>query len=438
MQHSLTTLAGLERRLEISLPDENVAAEVDKRLKGLMRTVKLKGFRPGKVPYAVVKAQYADQVHMEAVERLIQNSVSESIDELHLRPAARPRIEPIQMMPGAELKFAALFEVLPEIKLQPLDSLQYERPAATISDADVEQMIERMRQQRPKFSAIDRAAKATDRATIDYEGRIDGVVFPGGKGEGLQVVLGAGAILPELDQALHGMSAGESKSIAARFPDNYGSAAVAGKQALFDIKLNTVEEASTPPLDVEFVRAVGLPEGGVDELRAEVRKGLERELADTVQARARESLMDALYKSNPLELPKVLVDEQVMDIQQQMQQRLNRSWPEGKAPGRELFEESARKRVALGLIIGEIVRTNELKPDRQQVEARLRAATAGARDPDQLRRQYLQSREAMRQLEAGALEDAAISFVQSHAKVAEKPSNFAELSGGGHNAGNVA
>jgi trigger factor len=297
-------------------------------------------------------------------------------------------------------------------------------------------MIARLRKQRPVHVAVERAARVGDRVSIDYEGRIEGAVFPGGKGEGMQVVLGAGTILPELDAALHGMSAGQSNTVAARFPDNYGAASVAGKVAEFDLRVTAVEEPSLPALDAQFVSSLGLSDGSVDALRAEVRRGMERELAEQVRARARESVLEALYRANPLELPKVLVDEQVQELQSQMQRRLGAQAGQVPAPGN--LDGPARKRVALGLIIGELVRANQIKPDRQQVEARLAAALQGSRDPEQLRRQYVQSREAMQQLEAGALEDAAISFVLSQATAIEKPSNFGELAGYDPAAGSAA
>lgn len=428
MEHSLSTLSGLERRLEIAVPADQVSAETEQRLKRLMRSVRIKGFRAGKVPYAVVRSQYGDQAHMEAVEQLMQRGVSESMGKLQLRPAAAPRIEPIQFAPGEELRFAALFEVLPEIRLQSLSEIQYTRPSASVSDEDVDAMIERMRKQRPVYTAVQRAAQAGDRVSIAFEGRIDGTVFPGGKGDDLKVVLGAGTILPELDAALHGMSVGESKTVPAKFPEEYGASSVAGKQAEFDLRVTAVEQSTLPPLDEAFVRALGLAEGGLVELRAEVRKGMERELAEHVRGQARDSLLDALYKAHPLELPKVLIDEQVQELQSQTGRRMGVQNAE-QLPARDLFEEPARRRVALGLLLGEVIRANELKPDRQQVEARLAAAVQGSRDPDQLRRQYLQSREAMQQLESGALEDAAISFMLSQAKALEKPSNFNELAG---------
>jgi trigger factor len=430
MDPSLTHTGALERRLEVAVPGERVNAAVDERLKRLARNARIKGFRPGKVPYAVVKTQYAGQVHAEAVEQLMQTSFAESVDKLQLRPASSPRLEPINATPGGELRYAAVFEVLPEVKLQPIESLQVERPVAQVTDTDVDQMLERMRKQRPNYALVERAAQATDRITMEYEGRIDGVVFPGGKGADMKVVLGAGTILAELDQALHGMSAGESKTVTARFPENYGAKAVAGRSAQFDVKVTAVEAQSLPALDQAFARSLGLKEGGVEELRAEVRRGMERELQQAAQARSRESLLEKLYQANPLELPKVLVDEQVQELQLQMARRLGLQKLE-QMPPREPYEQPARKRVALGLLIGDVVRAQQLKPDRERVEARLNAAVTGSEDPAALRRQYLQSREAMQQLEAAALEDAAIDWMLSQAKMIDKPATFGELCGFG-------
>jgi trigger factor len=437
MDLSLTTTSGLERRLEVSLPGERVAAEVDQRLRQLARSVRIKGFRAGKVPYAVVKTQYAGQVHAEAVQELMQSSFAEAVTAKQLRPAASPRIEPITVAPGGELRFAAIFEVLPEIRIQPLDSLRVERPTATVGTTDVDEMLERMRQQKPEFSVVERAARASDRVTIDFEGRIAGEVFPGGKGEGMKVTLGTGGILAELDAALHGMAVGESKTVATRFPDDYGAKVVAGKQAEFDLKVTAVEEQKLPELDDNFARAVGLPTGGISELRVEIQKGMERELAESTRIKMRDQLLDALYKANPLEVPRVLIDEQVRELQVQMLRRMGVQKLE-QMPPREPYEEPARKRVALGLIIGEIVRAQSFKLDRERVEARLTAAVAGSEDPENLRRQYLQSREAMQQIESAALEDQALDWALSQAKITDKPSSFRELTGYGQSAGSPA
>ncbi len=430
MQVSLVSTNGLERRLEVTVPGELVASRVDQRLKDLARTARLKGFRPGKVPFAVVRKQFGGQVHSEAVTDLMQKSFAEAVSQERLRPAGDPRIEPLQVAPGEELRYAAVFEVLPEIALKPLDAHSVNRPTAAVTEADIDAMIESMRKQKPIFTAVDRAAATTDRVTIAFEGRIDGEVFPGGKGEELHVILGAGTILQELDAALHGMKVGEHKQVPARFPDNYAATAVAGKDAVFDLTVKLIEEQSLPVLDEAFVRGFGLAEGGMPEFRTQVRATMEQEVADTAQQRVREQLLELIYKANPLELPRVLVDEQVRDLQVQVLRRMGVQKIE-QMPPREPYEEPARKRVALGLIIGEIVRANGIKVDRSRVERRLHAAAAAHPDPEAVRRQYLQSREAMGQLETASLEDQALDWVLTQVKVIEVPSSFADLTGFG-------
>jgi trigger factor len=430
MQVSLVSTNGLERRLEVTVPGEIVERRVDQQLKDLARTARLKGFRPGKVPFAVVRKQYGGQVHSEAVTDLMQRSFAEAVAQAKLRPAGDPRIEPIQVAPGAELRYAAVFEVLPEIALQPLEGVTIERPVAEVTEADVDAMLESMRKQKPIFTDVDRPAAESDRVTIAFEGRIDGEVFPGGKGEELHVVLGAGTILAELDEALRGMSVGEEKTVPARFPDDYGAQAVAGKDAVFTLRVKQVQAQSLPEIDEEFVRGFGLAEGGVPEFRAQVRATMEREVADTAQQRVRAQLMEALYANNPLELPKVLIDEQVRELQVQMLRRMGIQKVE-QLPPREPYEAPARKRVALGLIIGEIVRANAIRVDRGRVEQRLGAVVASYPDPDTVRRQYLQSREAMAQLESAVLEDQALDWVQSRVQLVDIPASFADLTGFG-------
>lgn len=430
MQVSLVSTNGLERRLEVTVPGEVISHRVDQQLKNLARTVRLKGFRQGKVPYAVVAKQYGGQVHSEAITDLMQKSFAEAVTQQKLRPAGDPRIEPLQVQPGAELRYAAVFEVLPEIALNPLEGLSVEKSSAAVTDSDVDAMLESMRKQKPIFTAVDRAAELNDRVTIAFEGRIDGEVFPGGNGDDLKVVLGAGSILPELDAALAGMKMGDEKQVAARFPDDYGAKTVAGKDAQFSVKVNVVEAQSLPALDEAFIRAFGMQEGGLSEFRAQVRASMEREVADTAQQRVREKLLDTLHKANPLELPKVLVDEQIRELQVQMLRRMGVQKVE-QLPPREPYEEPARKRVALGLIIGEIVRAHGIRVDRSRVEQRLNAVVASYPDPETVRRQYLQSREAMAQLESAVLEDQALDWVQSQMQVVDKPTSFAEMTGFG-------
>ena len=430
MQASVTTTHGLERRLEVAVPGERVAGEVDQRLKRLARTARLKGFRPGKVPFAVVRQQFGSQVHAQTVSDLMQSTFAEAVSQHRLRPAGGPRIEPIAVEPGSELRYAAIFEVLPDVTLKPLDAIAVERPVATVSDEDVEAMLQSMRAQRPLFTLVERAAQQDDRVTIDYEGRIDGSVFPGGKGEGMQVTIGAHRILAEIEQALIGMAAGDSKTIPALFPEDYGAKAVAGKAAEFDLKLVKVEERSLPPVDADFARAFGVADGDLERLRSEIRSNMERELEEAVRARLREQLFNALYRDNPLDVPHSMLEEQIGEMQAQTARRFGAQDPQ-QAPGREAFEPGARKRVVLGLLLSEIVRAQGLKVDRARVEQRLEALIAAHPDPQEARRQYLASREAMQQIESSALEDQALDWALTQVKVVDRPSSFRELTGFG-------
>ncbi len=432
MQISVTKTKGLERRLEVAVPGERVASEVNARLKRLARTARLKGFRPGKVPFAVVRQQFGSQVHAEAVNDLMQSTFAEAVSQQKLRPAGGPRIEPIAAAPGAELRYAATFEILPEVVLHPLESIAVERPAASVEEADIDAMLESMRAQRPNFTEVQRPAQQGDRVTVDFEGRIDGQVFPGGKADGYPVVIGAHRVLPEFEQGLIGMSAGETRTIQASFPADYGAPAVAGKAAEFELKVSRVEEHALPPVDEAFAQAFGVQQGGVPELRREVRSSMERELAEAVRARVREQLFDALYRDNPLEIPHSMLDAQIRDLQVQALRRQG-TQDLSKAPPRESLEPGARRRVALGLLIGEIVRQQGIKVDRARVEQKLDAVSASYPDPQQARRQYLASREAMEQLESGALEDQVIDWALTQVKVIDKPSSFRELTGFGHN-----
>jgi|CZKO01.1.fsa_nt_gi trigger factor len=430
MQVSVTTTKGLERRLEVAVPGERVAGEVDARLKRIARTARINGFRPGKVPYAVVRQQYGTQVHAETVNDLMQSSFAEAVSQQKLRPAGGPRIEPIAVAPGTELRYAAIFEILPEVMLHPLEGIAVERPTAQVGEQDIDAMLESMRSQRPVFSEVERAAQDGDRVALDFEGRVDGMVFPGGKGEGMSVTIGAHRVLPEIEQALVGMSVGEAKTIPAHFPEDYGAASVAGKSAEFDLKLTKIEERSLPAIDEAFVRAFGVQEGGVPELRAEVRKSMERELAEASRSRVREQLFDALYRDNPLEVPQSMLEAQIRELQAQAMRRMGTQDP-ARAPPRDSLEAGARRRVALGLLIGEIARQQSLKVDRERVEQKLEAISASYPDPQQARRQYLASREAMEQLESAALEDQALDWALTQVKVVDKSSTFRELTGFG-------
>ncbi len=429
MQISLTA-DGLERRLEVAVPADEVQREVEERLKRLSRTARLKGFRPGKAPFAVVRQQFGEQVHAEVIGDLMRSSFAEAVSQEHLKPATGPRIEPITMQPGTELKYAAVFEVLPEVKLKPLDGIVVERPSASIDESDIDTMIESMRRQRPVFTAVERPARDSDRVTVDYDGRIDGKPFEGGEGRDASFVIGSGRVLPELEAAVAGASTGEARTASVRYPDSHANKQLAGRTAEFTVTVKKVEEQSLPSVDEEFCRAFGVASGGIDTLRSEVRKSMERELGERVRDRLRSQVMDALYRDNPLEVPRAMVADTIGRLQVEMAQRIG-ARDVNQLPARDAFEEPARRRVALSVIIGEIVRAEDLQVDRDKVQSRLVELAAAYPNPEEARRAYLQNTEAMRQLESAVLEDQALDAVLARARITERAMSFKELTGFG-------
>jgi trigger factor len=430
MQVSVTATGGLERRLEVAVPAQEVASEVEQRLKRISRTARLKGFRPGKAPIGVVRRQFGDQVHSEVIGDLMRSTFNEAVTQENLKPAAGPRIEPIALEPGSDLRYAAIFEVMPEVRLRPMDALKIERPVASVADADIDSMIENMRAQRPKFAEVQRPSKDTDRVTLDFEGLVDGQPFEGGQGQDVNFVLGAGRMLPDFEAGVRGSAPGEKREIKVNFPAGYAKGELGGKTATFTIHVKKVEEQSLPEVDEEFCRAFGVEDGSLATLRSEVRANMENELTNLVRSKLRSQVLEALYRENTIEVPRTLVDEQIRELQVDMARRIGAK-DVNQLPPRESFEEPARRRVALGLLVGEIVRTEQLKVDRERVLARVTELVAQYPNPEEMRRAYLQSAEAMRQIESAVLEDQVVDWVVARAKVTERASSFKELTGFG-------
>jgi trigger factor len=426
MQVQLTATGGLERRLEVAIPAAQVDGEVAQRLNKISRTARLKGFRPGKAPIAVIRQQYGEQVHGEVINDLMRASFSEAVAREKLNPAGGPRIEPIAMGPGVDLKYAAVFEVLPEVKLKPLSELAIEKPIASVSDKDLEAMIDTLRKQRPVFNDVTRAAAANDRVTVDFTGKIDGQEFDGGAGQEVPIVIGAGRVMKEFEDALIGASAGDSRTFSASFAADHTNPKLAGKTATFDVKIGKVEEQLPAPLDEGFAKSFGIADGNLETLRAEVRANMERELAEAIRQKMRTQVLEGLYKNNPLELPRQLVEEQLQELQVEMLRRAGVRDAK-QLPPREPFEEPARRRVALSLLMSELVRTANLKVSRESVQEKLNELSASYSNPEEVRRNYLQNPDAMRQIEAQVLEGQAMDWVVGQAKVTEKSATFGEL-----------
>jgi len=426
MQVSVETTSALERQMEVSVPRERVEQAIDERLKRVSRTAKLKGFRPGKVPFKVVKQQFGAQVRQEVLSDLMQKSFAEAVSQEKLSPATSPRIEPIALGPDDDLRYRAVFEVFPQIELKGVEGIAVSRPAAEVTDADVEAMVQNLREQRPRFDVVERESREGDRVTMDFEGAIDGATFEGSSGVDVAVLLGGGRMLKDFESGISGMKAGERRRIEVPYPADYHNAALAGKTASFDVHVKKVEEKRLPELDEDFCRDYGVLDGGIEQLQREVTDNMRRELADNIRARVRQQLLDGLLAANPVEVPKSLVDAQVREMQVDAARRAGAT-DASQIPAADPFVEPARRRVAIGLLIGELIRSRGIKLDPAKVDARLTELASSYPDPEGMVKAYRQNADALRQVENLVLEDQVVDFLLEQAKVTEQRATFKDL-----------
>jgi trigger factor len=426
MQVSVQSTGALERRMEVQVPAARIEKAVDERLRDVGRTARLKGFRPGKAPLNVVRRQFGSQIHREVVSEMLQASFSEAVAQQKLSPAGGPRIEPISMGEGQDLKYAAIFEILPEIALKGLDSLKLDRPVAEVTEADIDAMIESLRKQRPNWKAVTRAARKGDRVTVDFAGTIEGQPFDGGKAEGARIVLGEGRMLPEFENGLLDRESGAEISVDVRFPDDYHAKAVAGKTAVFKINVKAVEEQEIPELDDAFCAAFGVQEGGIAKLREDVTDNMRRELAENVRARLKSQVLDQLLAANPVELPGSMVEGQIRELQIDAARRMGIR-DAAKIPPREPFVETAKRRVALGLLVSEIIRSEKIQLDRARVNTRLEETASSYDNPQEVMRNFRENHDMMHHIEGLVLEDQVVDWLLARAKLTERPTTFKEL-----------
>ena len=426
MQVSVESTGKLERRMQVQVPAERVSQEIAARLKNISRTARLNGFRPGKAPLKVIRQQFGSQIHREVIGELLQSSYAEAVTQKQLTPAGSPRIEPQSMDEGQDLKYIATFEVFPEVVLQPMETLEVDKVTAEVTESDIDAMIERLRKQQMKYSAVNRGAANGDKVIIDFEGAIDGVTFAGGKGENIAIVLGEGRMLPELEQGLIGATPGEKRDVTVNFPADYRATELAGKQAIFAAEVKSIEEPVLPEVDEEFCKAFGVTEGGLPKLREDVAANMRRELEQALRNRNKAAVMEKLYAANPTEVPNVLIEGQIRDMQVEAMRRAGTK-DVAQAPPREPFVEPARRRVALGLLLNDVIRKENLVVDRARVNDRLDEMVSAYGDAGAMKRAYMQNAEAMRQVESLALEDQAVDWILEHAKVHEVKSTFKQL-----------
>ena len=433
---NVENLGTLERRVSMSVPVADVERQVSERLKKLARDVRMPGFRPGKVPMKLVEKTYGPQVRNEVLGDAVQKSFSEVVKEAKLKVAGYPRIERKDESNDKSLEFSATFEIYPEVKVGDLAAVTIEQPKTAVTDTDVDKTIEILRKQRTSFVSVARAAQDGDRLAVDFEGRLDGQPFEGGSASGYQFMLGQGGMLPEFEAAARGMAPGESKTFPLRFPDDYHGKAVAGKQVSFELKLKSVDEPRLPALDADFAKALGVADGDLAKMRAEVRANVEREVKKRVDARLKQQALQALIDTTPLELPKSLVEAE-------SQQLLERAVADLQARGMKpeqlpqlnlqpaAFAETAKRRVALGLIIGELARSESLQPKPAEVRAMVEQEAQTYESPAEVVKWFYMQPQRLSEMEGAALEANVVKWVLSKAKAADKDIAFDELMGAG-------
>lgn len=425
MQVSVESTSALERRMTVGVPADRIEAAVAKRLQQTARKAKVPGFRPGKVPMSVIRQRYEGAARQEALGDLIQETYYEAVIAQKLNPAGAPAVEPKVFEQGKDLEYVATFEVYPEIALAGFESINVERLQAEVQDADLDKMLDVLRKQNTRYEPADRAAENGDQINIDFVGKLDGVAFPGGSAKGTGLVLGSGRMIPGFEEALDGVKAGDERVITPTFPEDYQNLELAGKTAEFTVTVNSVSAAQLPELNEEFFNLFGVKEGGLEGFRAEVRKNMERELAQAIKSKVKTQVMDGLIAANSIEVPKALIAGEVDRLRHQAVQQFGGRLDPQQLPA-ELFEEQAKRRVALGLIIAEVVKKFELKPDEAKVRSLIEEMASAYQEPEQVIQWYYKNEQQMAEVQSVVLEDQVVDTVLAQAKVADKAVSYEE------------
>ncbi len=432
MQVSVETTGQLERRIRIAIPRAQIETEVENRLKRIARTAKLHGFRPGKVPMKIVVQQYAGQIRQEVISEAGSQRINETLRAQQVRIAGYPRIEPAADAGSAdELEFTAVFEVYPDVVIGSLSDIKIERPVVQVSEQDVDKTIEILRRQRATYVSVERAAQTDDQVNIDYRGKIAEESFVGNEAAGYIVTLGKGQTLAEFDSAIVAMKPGETKSFDVTFPADYQGKEVAGKTATFEVTLNKVFEPKLPDVGSEFAQALGVEDGDVLKMRAEVRTNIEREVEKRIENKLKEQIMQALLTAVPVSVPRALMDAEIERLAQQMRQDMQSRGIQGAdiALPPEFFEAQAQRRVSLGLILAEVVKANDLKVDPDQVRKQVEAHASSYEQPEQVVAWYYENPTRLAEVESLALEQNVVSWALKQVRVEDKTTPFDTLMG---------
>ena len=425
MQVSVENTSALERRMTIGVPAERIETEVNKRLQQTARKAKIPGFRPGKVPMSVIRQRYEDGARQEALGDLIQATFYEAVVEQKLNPAGAPSVEPKTFEKGKDLEYVATFEVFPEFSVAGFESVSVERLSADVADSDLDNMLEILRKQNVRFEVADRAAENEDQLNIDFVGKIDGEAFAGGSATGTQLVLGSGRMIPGFEEGLVGAKAGEERVLNLTFPEDYQNLELAGKTAEFTVTVNTVSAPTLPELNEAFFNQFGIKETGIEGFRTEVRKNMERELRQAIKSKVKNQVMDGLLAANPIEVPKALLENEVNRLRVQAVQQFGGNIKPDQLPA-ELFEEQAKRRVELGLIVAEVVKQFDLKPDEARVRELIQEMASAYQEPEQVVAWYYKNEQQMNEVRSVVLEEQVVDTVLQKASVTDKAVSYEE------------
>lgn len=419
----------LERRLDVTVPLDVIEKEVDKRLKHFSRTAKMPGFRPGKVPMKLVTQQYGYQARSEAIGKAVEKTFGDMVREQKLRVAGYPDFEPNPKANEGSMGFSAVFEVYPEIKLNDVSACEIEKPALSVSEAEVDKTLEVLRKQRTTFAEVQRAAADGDRLLIDFTGRKDGEKFQGGEAQDFVMLVGGGQMLPDFEQAVLGMSAGETKTFDLAFPEDYQAKDLSGQTVQFELTVKRVDAPELPPLDAEFAKTLGVEDGDLVKMRAEIKENLEREVKRRLKSRTKAQAMDALVNAHPIDVPNALVNAESSQMARAaIQDMESRGMSAQNIPIQPAwFTSQAMKRVKLGLIVAELVKEKQLFAKPEQVRAIIEEFAETYEDPSEVIRWYYSQPQRMAEAESLVLENNVVEWVLAHAKVSEKSISFDDL-----------
>ena len=429
MQVSVETTQGLERRLTISVPAESVDAAVKSRLQQLAKTQRINGFRPGKVPVSIIKKRFGAAVRQEVAGDVMQQNFYQAIMQEKINPAGMPSFELTKDVDGEDLEFAATFEVYPEVEVKDLDKLKIEKQVVKIADKDLNEMMKTLQTQHATYKECKRKIKKGDKVTMNFVGSIDGEEFDGGKADDFPLEIGKGQMIPGFEDPIVGAKVGEDVVAEVTFPEDYHAEALKGKAAKFEIKITKVEGLNLPKVDEEFAKLFGVEEGGVDALKEEVKKNMQRELDQTLKTGAKEAVIDALLAANEVDVPKALLDQEVNALREQAKQRFAQQGNADNLPELpdDMFTANAQRRVAVGLLIGQIIKDNKLKVDESRVEALIETTASAYEDPSEVIEYYKSNNELLQQIQNLALEEQAIDTILDQAKVKEVKKSFDEV-----------